>query len=78
MDTTTLEAKLLQQLIAMKEAVLHEVFLDLQKVHSALDRDKCLNILAGYGVGSRTLRILRTYWGRIQVVARDGEYMVLL
>ena len=36
----TLKAKLLQQLTEMREAVLFEVFLDLQKAYDALDRDR--------------------------------------
>ena len=37
--TAALEAKLLQQLTAMREAVIFEVFLDLWKVYYALDRE---------------------------------------
>ena len=58
--TATLEAKLLRQLTAMREVVLHEILLDLQKAYDVLDRDRCLGILAGYSVGPRTLRLLRT------------------
>ena len=46
--TTNLEAKLLQQLIAMRETVLHTIFLDLHKEYYALDREHCLYILTGY------------------------------
>ena len=55
--TSTLEAKLLQQIIAMRETVLRSVFLDMHKAYDALDRYQCLDILEGYGVGPRTLRI---------------------
>ena len=60
--TTTLEANLLQQIIATRETVLHAIFLDLRKAYDSLDKDQCLDILYGYGVGPRTLCILRTYW----------------
>ena len=60
--TSTLEAKLLQKLISMREMVLHSIFLDLRKAYNALDRDRCLDILAGYGVGPSTLNILWKYW----------------
>ena len=73
-DTDTLEEKLLQQLINMRDMVLHSVFHGLIKVYDAIDRDVCLDILAGYGVGPRTLRILRTYWVRLQMAARAGGY----
>ena len=33
-----------------------------------------MNILAGYGVGPRKLRILRTYWARIQMAAKVGGH----
>ena len=48
--TTTLEAKLLQQLAAMKEEVLYVIFLDLTKAYDALDRSRRLEILKGYRV----------------------------
>ena len=45
----------------MREAVLHEIFLDLQKADDALDWDRCLEILAEYRVGPRALRLIRAY-----------------
>ena len=53
--TTALDNKLLQQLTAMREAVLFELFLDLQKEYYSLDWDRCLEILSEYGVSPRTL-----------------------
>ena len=35
----------------MTEEVLYEIFLDLHKAYDALDRNRCLDILAAYGVG---------------------------
>ena len=49
MGTSTLEAKLIQKLIAMRETVLHYMLLKLRKAYNALDMDLCLDILAGYG-----------------------------
>ena len=43
--TATLEAKLLQQLAAMREEVLYVIFLNLTKVYDALDRSRSLDIL---------------------------------
>ena len=40
--TTTLEAKLLHQLAALREEVLYMIFLDLHKAYGALDRSRCL------------------------------------
>ena len=40
--TATLEAKLLQQLAALREEVLYVIFLELTKAYDALDRSRCL------------------------------------
>ena len=72
--TVTLEAKLLQQLAAMKEKVPYVIFLYLNKAYDALDRSRCLEILEGYGVGPNTRRLLKTYWRRLTMVPRAGGY----
>ena len=56
----------------MREAVLHEIFLDLQKAYNALDWNRCLEILAVYGVGPRALQLLREYWGWITMIDKSG------
>ena len=61
----------------MREVVLSEVFFDLQKAYDALDREIFLEILAAYGVGPRTIRLLRKYWDRLTMVARAGGYFGL-
>ena len=65
MGTATLKINMLQQITSMRETVFRFMFLDLRKACNILDRDRCLDILAGYGVGPSTLRILQTYWVRI-------------
>ena len=60
--TATLKDKLIQQLVSMREDLLYVIFLDLHKSYDALDRDRCLEILEGYGMGPQACRILRTYW----------------
>ena len=70
--TATLEVKLIQKITAMREEVLHTIFLHLKKAYSALDRPRCLEILEGYGVGIRDLLLLHRYWERLQMVARAG------
>ena len=74
MGTASLEAKIFQQLTAMRETFLHEIFLDLHKAYGALDRDRCIYIMAGYGVGPRALHIIWAYWDRITLVGKDGGY----
>ena len=72
--TATLEAKLLQQLAAMREEVLYVIFQDLTKAYDDLERSRCLEILEGYGVGPSARRLLTTYWRRLTMVARAGGY----
>ena len=72
--TATLEVKLIQQVVALREAVLHVIFLDLNKAYNALNRSRCLDILEGYGMGPRALRLLRRYWEWLNMVARTGGY----
>ena len=68
--TATLEAKLLQQLTAMRKEVLYVIFLDLTKEYDALDRSRCLGILEGYGVGPGARRLLQNYWRRLTTSRR--------
>ena len=75
--TATLEAKLLQQLAAMREEVLYVIFLDLTKAYDALDRSRSLEILKGYRVGERVRRLLREYWNKLTMVARAGGYNLM-
>ena len=56
----------------MREAVLHTIFLDLQKAYNALYRYRCLAILEGCGVGPRDLCFLPRYWERLQMVLRSN------
>ena len=56
--TSTLEVKLIQQVAALREAVLHALFLDLHNADDALDSSRCLDILERYGVGTMSLLLL--------------------
>ena len=58
----------------MREEVLYVIFLGLHKPYDSLDRDRCLEILEGYGVGPRDRRILRLYWDMLLMVALGGGY----
>ena len=72
--TASLEAKLLLKLIAMRETVLHAIFLDLCNAFDALDREHYLDILTVYKLEPRTISILQTYWFRLQMVAKVGGH----
>ena len=74
MGIAALKANLIQQLTAMREAVLFKIFLDLQKAYDALYWYRCLDIIAVYGVRIKMLRLLRTYWYQLTMVARAGGY----
>ena len=68
-----LKAKLIQHFIDIREAVLFEVLLDLQKGYDALDRERCLEIIAAYRVGPRMIRILQKYRYWLIVVDRASR-----
>ena len=53
--TANIKYKLIQQLTHMMEEVLYEIFMDLQKAYDAQDQDRCLKIIAAYGLGPRAL-----------------------
>ena len=58
--TTTLEANIIQNITAMREAVLYKVFMDPRKAYDDLDQKRTLDLLAAYGVGPRKVRLLQT------------------
>ena len=49
--TASLDAKILQQLAALREEVLYMILLDLHKAYDALESFRCVEILEGYDVG---------------------------
>ena len=74
-DTAILEAKLIQQLAALRDEVLYVIFLDLHKAYDALDKSRCLDILEGYGVGLQSRRMFQSCWRRLTILARAGVTM---
>jgi hypothetical protein len=72
--TAIIEAKLLQQMAAIEQVPLFEIFLDLKKAYNTLDCDQTLGILKGYGMGPCLRGILQTFWDLQHVVAKQGGY----
>ena len=50
MRNASVKVKLIQQLTEMREEALYKKFLDLRKAYNALIRERCMDILMGYGV----------------------------
>jgi hypothetical protein len=59
--TRIIEAKLAQQLAHLEQTPFFGVFIDL-KAFDAMDRGRCLEILALHRVGPKMIRLIRTFW----------------
>ena len=70
--TATIEAKLAQQLAFIEQEALYSTFIDLRKAYDAMDRERCLEILEGYGVGPNMLRLITAFWDMAVLVCRAG------
>ena len=53
---------------------MYVIFLELHKVYDALERERCLEIMKGYDVGTRSHHILGVYWDRLQMVSCIAGY----
>ena len=73
--TAVLEAKLLQQLAYLQQTPLFGVFIDLKKAYDAMDRERCILILKGYGTGVRAMRLICNFWDQASFACRaQGRY----
>jgi hypothetical protein len=73
--TAIIEAKLAQQLSYLELRPFYGVFLDLRKAFDAMDRERCLMVLEGYGAGSRMIQLIRGFWrDAIMVCRAAGNY----
>jgi hypothetical protein len=68
--TAVMEAKLAQQLAHLKQVPFYGIFLDLKKAFDSMDRERCLLILGGYGVGPKMIRLIRNFWEKAKMVCR--------
>ncbi len=73
--TAIIKAKLEQQLSYLELKPFYGVFLDLRKAFNAMDRERCIMILEGYGAGPRLVRLVCSYWrDAIMVCWASGNY----
>jgi hypothetical protein len=72
MGTAIMEVKLNQQLAWVDQAPLYQIYLDLKKAYNALNLTRCLEILAGYGVGPNLLHLQKQIWGNAKMVCCAG------
>ena len=56
--TAGIEAKLVQQLAFIEQHPLYVIFIDLKKAYDAMDRERCREILVGYGMGPNMPRLI--------------------
>ena len=52
---------------------LFQVFLGVQKAYDSLDRDWCMEILRGYGMGPNIAQLLENYWKWQRIVPKLGK-----
>jgi hypothetical protein len=70
-----IEVKLAQQLSYLKLKPFYGVFLDLWKAFDAMDRERSIMVLEGYGAGPRMIWLIRGYWrDAIMVCRAAGNY----
>ena len=70
-----IEAKLAQQLAHLEQVPFYGVFLDLKKAFHAMDWERCILILEGYGVRPNMIRLIHNFWRNAVVVCRaSGNY----
>jgi hypothetical protein len=74
MGTAIIEAKLAQQLLYLELKPFYGVFLDLRKAFDAMDWERCIMLLEGYGAGPRMIRLIRRYWRDAIMVCRAAGY----
>ena len=66
-----LEAKLIQNLTSMKEDILYDTYLYIEKIYNVLECNPCLEIVETYSVRPWAIRLLRKYWYQLNMVAWD-------
>jgi hypothetical protein len=68
--TAVMKAKLAQQLAHLEQVPFYRVFLDLKKAFNSMDRERCLLILGGYGVGQKMIWMIQNFWANATMVCQ--------
>jgi hypothetical protein len=71
--TAGIEAKLAQQLAHHEQVLFYGVFLDLKKAFDAIDWERCLLILEGYGMGPNMIWLIRNFWTKAAMICRASS-----
>ena len=70
-----LEANLDQYIARLAHKPLFQVFLDIRKTCDSLDRERCFEVLRGYGVGLNLTRLLKSYWEWQRIAPKTGKFL---
>ncbi len=71
--TVVIEAKLAQQLAHIEQDPFYGVFIDLKKAFDVMDRERCLLILKGHGMGPNRRRLICQFWDKATNVCRTSS-----
>ena len=71
--TATMEAKLAQQFAYLEQQAFYGVFLDLKKAYDAMDRERCIELPKGYGVGPRMMAMIMYFWDHAMMACRANK-----
>ena len=70
-----MEAKLAHKLAGLVHELLFQVFLDVWKAYESLDRGWCMDILRGYGMGKRMVRLIAHHWENFMFVPKVKRFL---
>ena len=72
--TATLETNLVQQLAGICHARLFWVLLDVHKVYDLIYQKIFMEVLKGYGIGTKIMRLIQQFWGNQEIVPKAGRF----